>query len=293
LVKSSLRGWNWGLRQGHVQRSPCLSNLPFQDRGSPRLKTAQRTTMMQSTLFPSQRHTNPASYTTQPASAPRSTTSIRILRIASPIRSTCQWSRHSYWTGDRILPSCRPTPCACSQSPSLSHLASLHSMESMLHYRPLVNIQLFNNASLFCRLATGAGPYGIFRTYSYLCETVAVAMPKLYLSTLRVGNDTGHGCDVKLAQILATLDAFGLQARGSSSWTGALGPADSPDRAPASSWTFRVRAGVRGFWPGRGLIAARRSLPGLDDSHRAWHGDGRGREGMGGRSWGVVTRDRP
>jgi hypothetical protein len=61
--------------------------------------------------------------------------------------------------------------------------------------------------------------------------TAVVAMPSLYLSTLRVGNDPGHGSDMKLAQILATLDAFGLHARGSATLTDAPGRADRLDKA--------------------------------------------------------------
>ncbi len=40
----------------------------------------------------------------------------------------------------------------------------------------------------------------------------------------------GQGSDMKLAQILATLDAFGLHARGSTTLTGAPGPADRLDK---------------------------------------------------------------
>ena len=84
-----------------------------------------------------------------------------------------------------------------------------------------------------CPLANGHGPFGVPRIYSCLFETgsAVVAMPSLYLSTLRVGNDPGHGSDMKLAQILATLDAFGLHARGSTTLTGAPGRADRLDKA--------------------------------------------------------------
>jgi hypothetical protein len=34
------------------------------------------------------------------------------------------------------------------------------------------------------------GPYGVARAYSDLCETVAVGMGELIISSLRVGNDT-------------------------------------------------------------------------------------------------------
>jgi hypothetical protein len=118
--------------------------------------------------------------------------------------------------------------------------------------QPIFNNTVMATCSADWRRAAW-GPYGVARAYPDLCETVAVGMGELIISSLRVGNDTA---------MVATRS----WRKSSLPWTyPACKPADLRARpahwvvltgltglgmGPAASGTFRVQAAVRGSWQG-------------------------------------------